>query len=82
MKLSEFIIMNEEEKNKTVLHQGVLLAKQKSECDIRFLFQLELFYVELLCSHTSKKVCSYQTFTDTRFLQNYLDEIPIAGLLE
>lgn len=82
MKLSQFIMLSEEEKNKAVLHQGVLLAKQKTACEIRFLFQLELFYVELQCSHATKKVCSYQAFTDTRLLESYLDEIPVKGLLE
>lgn len=82
MKLSEFIVLTEAEKNSAVLHQGILLGKQKDECEIRFLFQLELFYVELQCDHTSKKVCQYQAFTDVRFLQPYLDQIPIGGLLE
>lgn len=82
MKLSEFIVLEENEKNKAVLHQGILVAKQKAPEQIRFLFQLDQFYVEMLCDQRSKKVCEYQAFTDMRFLQPYLDQIPINGLLE
>ncbi len=82
MKLSEFIMLEETEKNKAVLHHGVLLGKQKEEAQIYFLFQMDQFYVELLCDHLSRKVCRYQAFTDTRFLQPYLDQIQLNGLLD
>lgn len=82
MKLSEFITMTDAEKNQAVLHQGILLAKQKDVQEIRFLFQLEHFYVELCCNYASKKVSNYAAFTDTRFLQPYLDQISLNGLLE
>src|SRR5688500_13030196 len=50
MKLSEFILLNEAQKKKTVLHQGVLVAKRsRGECLV-FLFQLDNYYVEAYCN--------------------------------
>lgn len=82
MKLSEFIVLEETEKNKAVLHQGILVAKQKEPHQVRFLFQLDAFYVELQCDQLTRKVSQYQAFTDTRFLQPYLDQIPLNGLVD
>ncbi len=81
MRLSEFIVMSEAEKNKAVLHQGILVAKRKDPAEIRFLFQFDCFYVEMRCNCASKQVSGYQTFTNVSHLKDFLDEVPLNGLL-
>ena len=46
MKLSDFIMLDTEEKKLAVLHLGVLIAKRKQHSSMAFLFQLDHFYVE------------------------------------
>ncbi len=81
MRLSDFILLSEEEKKWTVLHKGVLVAKRpKNVCKV-FLFQLEDYYVEMFCNLQSKAVEEYRVFNDTQFLQPYLQAIPLDDLL-
>lgn len=50
MKLSEFILLSEGEKAKTVMCEGVLVAKKKADPTLRFLFQMDSYYVEMYCN--------------------------------
>jgi membrane-associated HD superfamily phosphohydrolase len=59
MRLSEFILLNEDEKKSTVLHQGVCLAKRSSFDSIVFLFQLGSYYVEAYCNPANKAIEEY-----------------------
>jgi hypothetical protein len=77
MKLSDFIMLNEEEKKLAVLHRGVLISKRKTPGYIAFLFHFSNFYVETFCNMESKGVTQYQVFTHTKLLQPYLDAIAI-----
>jgi len=81
MRLSEFILLNEDEKKLTVLHQGVLLAKRSSFESMVFLFQLGSYYVEAYCNPTNKAIEEYRMFENIDVLQPYLDAIPIDKLL-
>jgi hypothetical protein len=81
MKLSDFFLLNEEEKKYIVLHQGILLAKRSNENKMVFLFQLENYYVETFCNPGSKKIEEFRVFDNTRSLQPYLDAISINELL-
>lgn len=81
MKLSEFIVLNSSEKKNAVMHQGILVAKQKEPAQIRFLFQMDAFYVEMHCDYSSKQVSEYRTFTNPSHLHLYLDQIPLNGLM-
>jgi hypothetical protein len=74
MRLSEFILLNEDEKKSTVLHQGVCLAKI-------FLFQLGSYYVEAYCNPDNKAIEEYRMFENIDVLQPYLEAIPIDKLL-
>lgn len=80
MKLSEFILLNENEKKLTVLHQGVLIAKRNSYHHMVFLFQLDGYYVETFCNAQNKAIEEYRIFGNTRSLHPYLDAIPLEGL--
>ena len=81
MRLSNFILLSEEEKKNTVLHQGILLAKRDTEVCKIFLFGLNDYYVELFCNRQSKAVEEYRAFGDTRFLSPYLKTISLDDLL-
>ena len=81
MKLSDFILLNEEEKKHAVLHEGVLLCKRKLHSSIIFLFHVQRFYVEACFNSDSKEVEAFRMFSDTRLLQPYLEGISIDELL-
>jgi len=81
MRLSEFILLNEDEKKSTVLHQGVLLAKRSSFESMVFLFQLGSYYVEAYCNPANKAIEEYRMFENTDILTPYLEAIPIDNLL-
>ena len=81
MKLSEFILLGEAEKQHTVLHRGVLVAKRTEETSLVFLFQLGAYYVETWCSLANRSVTEYRMFDNTAPLEPYLEEISLQHLL-
>ena len=81
MKLSDFILLNEDEKKKTVLHKGVLIAKRDNFDSMIFLFQMGSYYVEAYCNPANKAIEEYMIFDNINLLTPYLDKIPIDGLL-
>ena len=81
MKLSEFILLNEADKKRSVMHQGVLLAKRTYPDLIIFLFQLEDYYIETYCNIADKTIEEYRVLPDTNAISHYLDAIPIDDLL-
>lgn len=80
MNLSDFIMLNGEEKKLVVLHEGVLIGKRKRPESIIFLFQVENFYVETFCNLKTKDVIQYRAFAHTQLLQPYLENIAIDDL--
>ncbi|MEJ8843884.1 hypothetical protein WG954_15945 [Lacibacter sp. H375] len=81
MKLSEFILLGEAEKQHTVLHRGVLVAKRTEETSLVFLFQLGAYYVETWCNVANRSVTEYRMFENTAPLEPYLEEISLQHLL-
>ena len=81
MKLSDFILLNEDEKKRTVLHKGVLIAKRDSFDSMVFLFQMGSYYVEAFCNPANKAIEEYRVFDNISLLNPYLDSIPIDNLL-
>lgn len=82
MRLSQFILLGEEEKKNAVLHEGILLAKRDTESCKIFLFGLDDYYVELFCNRQSKAVEEYRAFENTRLLSPYLKTISLDDLLK
>jgi hypothetical protein len=82
MELSDFIMLNAEEKKLVVLHDGVLIGKRKSPELIIFLFHLDKFYVETFCDTKTKAVSEYRVFAQTKLLQPYLETIIIDQLFK
>jgi hypothetical protein len=80
MRLSDFILLEEEKKKLVVLHDGVLIAKRSNSLHMMFLFQLDTFYVETYCNLQNKAIEEYRVFDNTRSLTPYLELIPIADL--
>jgi len=81
MKLSDFILLNEEEKKLAVLHAGVLIGKRKEASSVAFLFQVENFYVETFFNPGNKAIREFRMFDQTALLQPYLEAIRIDELL-
>lgn len=81
MKLSDFILLKEDEKRIVVLHDGVLVAKRTCEGCCVFLFGLSNFYVEVYCRLSDKAVREYRLYTEVDQLTPYLDSMAIDGLL-
>ena len=82
MKLSGFVLLSLEEKKNVVLHQGVLVGKNWTTRNLVFLFQVNGFYVEVICDLLEKKIQEYRAFAETKFLTPYLESIPIKHLIE
>ena len=81
MKLSDFILLNEEQKKGTLLHEGVLIGKRSYEDCMVFLFQLPDYYVESYCNIQSKSIKEFRAFTHLEPLYPYLAAIPLDDLL-
>jgi hypothetical protein len=81
MKLSEFILLNEADKKRSVMQKGVLLAKRTYPHLIVFLFQLENYYIETYCNVLSKAIEEYRILPDTDALRPYLEAIPLDDLM-
>ena len=82
MKLSEFMLLTQEEKRSTVLREGVPIAKMEILNYIVFLFQLPHYYVETYCCQESKEIREYRVFHNAEHLTPYLEAIPIEHLLK
>lgn len=81
MRLSDFILLSEEDKKIAVLHAGVLIGKRKNVDTVAFLFQIEDYYVETFFDSGNKSVREFRMFDQTALLQPYLDSIRIDDLL-
>ncbi|MBN8674794.1 MAG: hypothetical protein J0L56_11705 [Chitinophagales bacterium] len=82
MKLSEFIVLTQEEKRAAVLQEGVAIAQRNIPGYMVFLFQLPAFYVETFCSMETKDIREYKIFHNPAHLVPYLEAIPIEQLLK
>lgn len=81
MRLSDFVSLNAQEKQWTVLRSGVLIGKRKYDNKVAFLFQVDNFYVETFFNAHNKSVEEFRMFDQTELLQPYLDSIRIDELL-
>lgn len=82
MKLSEFIVLDEVNKKQALLHTGVLIGKRREEDRLVFLFKMEDYYVESVCSFQTKDVEQFRVFQNEKLLMPYLEEIQIEDLLD
>lgn len=81
MKLSDFILLNVEEKTNTVLHQGILIGKRNQAHCLVFLFRLNHYYVETYCNRGDKSIEEFRVFDNTLLLNPYLQSISLEQLL-
>jgi hypothetical protein len=78
MKLSEFILLSQEEKRYAVTHDGVPVAKREINDYMVFLFQLGGYYVETFCCQETKEIHEYRALYDTKHLSPYLEMMRIV----
>lgn len=81
MKLSDFILLSEEEKKMAVLHAGVLIGKRRDVDTMAFLFRFKDYYVETFFNPGSKTIREFRMFDQTTLLQPYLDSIRLDDIL-
>ena len=81
MKLSEFILLNEEDKKCAVMNNAVALAQRTYPDIIIFLFQLDDYYIETYCNIANKTIEEYRVLPDTNAIGHYLEAIRIDDLL-
>jgi hypothetical protein len=81
MKLSDFILLNEEQKKNSLMHDGVLIGKRDLEDYMVFLFQFENYYVESYCNKQTRSIYEFRAFMDLESLHPYLDRILLDDLL-
>jgi hypothetical protein len=81
MKLSEFILLNEDQKKGTLLNDGVLIGKRNLNHCLVFLFQLQDYYVESFCNIHSKSIEEFRAFMEVDPLNPYLEAISLDDLL-
>jgi hypothetical protein len=81
MKLSEFILLNEDDKKSAVMNNAVALAQRTYPDIIIFLFQLDNYYIEAYCNKASRAIEEYRVLPDTNAISHYLAAIPIDDLL-
>lgn len=81
MKLSEFIVLTQEEKIHTVVHGGVLIGKRNNyDCKV-FLFQVDEIYVEMFCNIDTRQVDEFRFFQNPNGLKPYLNRISLDGIV-
>ncbi|AEV99764.1 hypothetical protein A4D02_26245 [Niastella koreensis] len=81
MKLSEFILLSEEDKKFAVMKNAVALAQISFPEITIFLFQLDSYYIEAYCNKTSKAIEEYRVLPNADSISHYLEAIPIDDLL-
>ncbi len=80
MKLSEFIVLDQDEKIHAVFHTGILIGKRNNfDCKV-FLFQLDAIYVEMFCNIDTRQVDEFRFFNNPNGLTPYLQLIPIGDI--
>ncbi|MGE5520990.1 MAG: hypothetical protein ACM3VS_13750 [Candidatus Dadabacteria bacterium] len=80
MKLSDFILLNANEKKIALLHLGILIGKRKINQRQVFLFHLNNYYVEMDCNMSTKEVKEFRASPQTDLLDPYLETIRIDQL--
>jgi len=80
MNLSDFILLDIDQKQVTTLREGVLVAKRTNDECLVFLFQMHSFYVEMYCSLETRQVYEIRILNEPRHLTPYLESISIDDL--
>lgn len=82
MELKDFKYHCKEKKVELLFSNGVYLASRKLGKDTLFLFQVNNFYVEVYFYEDCEGPGYMKAFTDSSFLDPYLDKIDINFLFE
>lgn len=82
MKRQQFNTINEVDQASSLIKDGVLLA-QRSEgfCQVS-LYQIDSRYLEIFRHTHFNVIIKVVSFTDTAFLESYLEQIDITNLLD
>ncbi|RYY90262.1 MAG: hypothetical protein EOO15_03390 [Chitinophagaceae bacterium] len=81
MTVHEFQALTSRKKKITVLRTGSFLCERKRGLFRTMLYQVDGFYAEIWFFRFGREALWYHAFDNTHFLQPYLKQIDISGLL-
>lgn len=76
-----FNILDENEKANIVWNKGILIGERSDQYYNVSLFQVDDFYVEVFRHSHFNVITRFRSFSNTRFLEPYLQEISLEGIL-
>ncbi len=76
-----FNILEEGQKARLVRQKGVQVGERAETFHAVLLYQLDNFYVELYHHNHFNVITHIKSFSDTAFLQPYLQQISLEGLV-
>jgi hypothetical protein len=80
MNLATYKLLNEDEQFEIIERRGIFLAEREdSYYNIR-LYQVDGFYAEIFCHSHFNVIVRTRCFSNTKFLDVYLDKISLDGL--
>ena len=82
MKLYEYKKLNEEEQDRVLWNDGVLIDGCMDGHVKKLLYAIDNFYVELWCHVLTNKVLWRLSFKQGKLLEKYLDKYPLDRILD
>ena len=81
MLLHQFNCLSNSWKYQYVLLKGVCISDRVTETEDILLFQIDLYYIEVIFKRNTDHIINVRTFTETDELQPYLSDINIDSLI-
>jgi len=81
MTIYEFHLITHTEKVELLYKHGVYIGKQKEANQIKVLYQLDSFYVEIFYKKYRRLIHYLRYFTNTESLNPYLSQIDVEEIM-
>jgi hypothetical protein len=82
MTLHEFKYLNSREQELVLRTKAVFIGAIQDEEGIYNLYQVDGFYLEVLCNRDETRVCSFSYFEEIHLLEPYLNSINIEPIYQ
>lgn len=82
MKLYDYKKLNEEEQDRILWNDGILIDACMEGHVKKLLYAIDNFYVELWCHVLTNKVLWRLSFKQGKLLEKYLDKYPLDRMLD
>ena len=81
MKIYQFRLLSQDDQVEALQKDGVFIGKKRYGRQIRVLFQLDSFYVEVIYTKYRVSISHFRCFTSVALIEPYLDQIRIKALV-